>query len=165
MRIAWLRRGSQVKRGALYTANPLLPDLAGSACRWPGLPVSASKIAGGCKNRFRPLRVRGGGDGKIAPRREMKMTHGVHCASFLLCTCTTGMGREPWKTVLASVFGTFSLQHCGRDDSTRVIRGFRQVFVTCRNADFPAGTLPPQHSSFKRAKKTPTRRLAFSRAA
>ncbi len=21
------------------------------------------------------------------------MTHGVHCASFLLCTCTTGMGR------------------------------------------------------------------------
>ena len=88
-----MRRRSQLKRGALYTCNPLLPDTTGSACHLPGLPVSASRVSGGCKIRVRPLRVIDGSDGKIAPRGEMEMSHGVHCASFLLCTCTTGMGR------------------------------------------------------------------------
>ena len=88
-----MRRRSQVKRGALYTANPLLPDTAGSARRLPGLPVSAPRVSGGCKKRVRPLRVVGVSDRKTAPRGEMEMSHGVHCASFLLCTCTTGMGR------------------------------------------------------------------------
>jgi len=48
---------SQLKRGALYTCNPLLPDTAESARRLPGLPVSASSGSGGCKKRLRPLRV------------------------------------------------------------------------------------------------------------
>ena len=88
-----MRRRSQLKRGALYTCNPLLPDTAGSTCRLPGLPVSAPSVSGGCKKRVRPLRVIDGGARKIAPQEEMESSHGVHCASFLLCTCTTGMGR------------------------------------------------------------------------
>ena len=87
-----MRRRSQLKRGALYTCNPLLPDTAGSACRLPGLPVSAPSVSGGCKNGVRPLRVMDMGGGKVASE-EMKMRYGVHCASFLLCACTTGMGR------------------------------------------------------------------------
>ena len=88
-----MRRRSQVKRGALYTANPLPPDTAESACRLPGLPVSTPNGSGGCKKGLRPLRVIDGGGRKIAPRREVKTDCGVHCASFLLCTCTTGMAR------------------------------------------------------------------------
>lgn len=93
LKCAHLRRRSQVKRGALYTCNPLLPDTAGSARHLPGLPVSASSISGGCKNRVGPLQVIDVSDGNIARRGELKMRHGVHCASFLLCTCTAGMGR------------------------------------------------------------------------
>ena len=88
-----MRRRSQVKRGALYTCNPLLPDTAGSACHLPGLPVSAPRGSGGCKKWVRPLRIIDGKGRKTAPRREMEMEYGVHCASFLLCTCTTGMAR------------------------------------------------------------------------
>ncbi len=88
-----MRRRSQLKRGALYTCNPLLPDTAGSARRLPGLPVSAPRVSGGCKNWVRPLRVFDGDDEQIALGGEMEMSHGVHCASFLLCTCTTGMER------------------------------------------------------------------------
>jgi len=39
-----------------------------------------------------------GDEEKNVPRREVEIDHGVHCASFLLCTCTTGMGRiSPFK--------------------------------------------------------------------
>gem|GEM_PF-3335281 len=87
-----MRRRSQLKRGALYTCNPLLPDITGSACHLPGLRVSAPELPGGCKNRVRPLRVIDG-NGKKTSLGEMKMDHGVHCASLFLCTCAAGMGR------------------------------------------------------------------------
>jgi hypothetical protein len=88
-----LRRRSQVKRGALYTANPLLPDTTGSVCRRPGLPVSAPRGSGGCKKGFRPLQAIDGDGLGTGPRWELETDCGVHCASFLLCTCTTGMAR------------------------------------------------------------------------
>ena len=82
-----------VKRGALYTADPLLPDTTGSACRLPGLHGSASNMPGGCKKVSRPLRAPEGCSAKNATTGEMHWSCGVHCASFLLFTCTTGMGR------------------------------------------------------------------------
>ena len=144
-----MRRRSQLKRGALYTANPLLPDTAGSACRLPGLPVSASKVSGGCKNEVRPLRVIDAGARKIGPRGEMEMSHGVHCASFLLCTCTTGMGAsdpscaaetsgpEPWAMVERIDFGRFSLHPFRKRQPTGFQAIFRQYFFTRRNDNFP----------------------------
>ncbi len=87
-----MRRRSQVKRGALYTCNPLLPDpldkrVYGRDCLCP--PREARAAA----KWVRPLRIIDGKGRKTAPRREMEMEYGVHCASFLLCTCTTGMAR------------------------------------------------------------------------
>ena len=73
-----------VKRGALYTADPLLPDTTGSACRLPGLHGSASNVPGGCKKVSRPLRAPEGCSAKNATTGEMHWSCGVHCASFFV---------------------------------------------------------------------------------
>jgi hypothetical protein len=39
------------------------------------------------------LRAIDGDEDKTVPRGEVEISRGVHCASFLLSACTTGMGR------------------------------------------------------------------------
>ena len=55
--------------------------------------MSASIVSCGCKIWVRPLRAIDGDEEKTVPRGEVEISRGVHCASFLLLACTTGMGR------------------------------------------------------------------------
>jgi hypothetical protein len=66
-----------------------------------------------------------GDEEKTVPRGEVEISRGVHCASFLLFACTTGMGR------ITPCLSAGNKRARALRDARTV--GFRKLFLTGRH--------------------------------
>lgn len=144
-----MRRRSQLKRGALYTANPLLPDpldqrVGCRDCLCPprGCRAAAKKESDLCRSSMQAMKKSAHGErwrsftAFIAPpscyapaRQAWDASHPSNAAE----TSET----EPCGQGASVHGGRFSLQPTRRRQQARFGRVFRQDCVTHRNVNLP----------------------------
>ena len=144
-----LRRGSQLKRGALYTANPLLPDPPDQrvGCRDCVCPPrdtrAAAKIESGlCRPSAWTRKKPSHGErwrsvtAFIAPPSCYAPARQAWGASHLANAAETS-APEPCSVRTDRARGRFSLRVPWKLHFTRLQRKFRKTSVTRRNVNLP----------------------------
>lgn len=144
-----MRRRSQLKRGALYTANPLLPDpldqrVGCRDCLCPprGSRAAAIKESDLCRSSAQAMKKSTHGEkwrsitAFIAPPSCYAPARQAWDASHPSNAAETS-APEPCETGARRPGGRFSLQPLQRRPTTGFGRRFRQLCVTSRNVNLP----------------------------